>query len=109
MRGQFARYLAQEIHSTDELGGGSSSESDADEDEEDGGWLARSHFEIDHPPPIVPRPRTEERRPLSANGFDVSHRMPLQLLRSDEEKHNSGRLLPCIIINSESLQRSILY
>ncbi|TFY80035.1 hypothetical protein EWM64_g3980 [Hericium alpestre] len=67
---QFARYLASEMHATDEFGGSSSS-SDASDDE-DGGWLAQSHFEIDHPPPVSARPHNGERRPLSANGFDDS-------------------------------------
>ncbi|KAF9462719.1 SIT4 phosphatase-associated protein-domain-containing protein [Collybia nuda] len=65
---QFARYLAQEMHSSDVFG---SSESD-DEDEE-GGWLSQSHFSLSAPP-VSARHQSTERRPLSLStpGFDDS-------------------------------------
>ncbi|KAF9478498.1 SAPS-domain-containing protein [Pholiota conissans] len=55
----FARYLAQEMASSDNFGS-------SDEDEEDEGWLTQSTFGMN---PIPPRP-FGERRPLSNSSFD---------------------------------------
>lgn len=57
------------MHSPDEFG---SSSSPDHSDDEDSGWLAQSHFDLDRQPPVSTRPRQPQRRPLSANGFEVS-------------------------------------
>lgn len=62
---QFARYLAQEMHSEF-----FSSDADDDEDEEDGGWLAHSTFDLGKPPPAR---RHQNNAQISASsGFDDS-------------------------------------
>ncbi|PPQ89434.1 hypothetical protein CVT25_012813, partial [Psilocybe cyanescens] len=58
----FARYLAQEMGSSDQFG------SSSDEDDEDEGWLTQSTFGL-NPAPVTTRPFSEPRRPLSSNGF----------------------------------------
>lgn len=65
---QFARYLAQEMQSSDQFGSPSSDTSD-DEDE-DGGWLAHSTFDLGNPP-VYARRHSSDRRPLGSE-FDVS-------------------------------------
>ncbi|KAF8969575.1 SIT4 phosphatase-associated protein-domain-containing protein [Flammula alnicola] len=59
----FARYLAQEMASSDQFG------SSSDEDDEDEGWLTQSTFGMN--PPVSTRPFSE-RRPLSNNAFGDS-------------------------------------
>ena len=66
---QFARYLAQEMQSSDHFG--SSLSDTSDDDEEDGGWLAHSTFDLSNPP-VSARHHSTDRRPLSPSGFDVS-------------------------------------
>lgn len=61
---QFARYLAQEMHSSDQF------ESSSDEEDEDEGWLSQSTFSLSNPP-VSLRHQSTERRPLSTSGFDV--------------------------------------
>jgi serine/threonine-protein phosphatase 6 regulatory subunit 3 len=66
---QFARYLAQEMQSSEQFG---SSSSDASDDEdEDGGWLAHSTFDLGNPP-VYTRRHSSDRRPLGSSEFDVS-------------------------------------
>lgn len=60
---QFARYLAQEMHSSDQF------ESSSDEEDEDEGWLSQSTFSLSNPP-VSLRHQSTERRPLSTSGFD---------------------------------------
>ncbi|KIM86236.1 hypothetical protein PILCRDRAFT_65387 [Piloderma croceum F 1598] len=64
---QFARYLAQEMQSSDQFGSPSSDASD-DEDE-DGGWLAHSTFDLGNPP-VYARHHSSDRRPLGSSEFD---------------------------------------
>ncbi|KZT23975.1 SAPS-domain-containing protein [Neolentinus lepideus HHB14362 ss-1] len=63
---QFARYLAQEMQSSNHFGSSSSSDG-SDEEEEESGWLAQSTFSLG-----APANRQDEvtRRPLNSNGFD---------------------------------------
>lgn len=65
---QFARYLAQEIQSSNHIG-----ESSDSSDEEEGGWLSQSNFNLGSPPISARRQGAgmTERRPLGASGFDV--------------------------------------
>jgi hypothetical protein len=63
---QFARYLAQEMHSREQFNS-SADASDEDEDE-DGGWLAQSSFDLGRPPL---RRNTGNRQEISSSGFDV--------------------------------------
>ena len=65
---QFARYLAQEMHSPNAFGASLGDSPEASDDEDDGGWLTNSQFNLEREPPAS----TRERRPLSATGFDVS-------------------------------------
>ncbi|EIN06991.1 SAPS-domain-containing protein [Punctularia strigosozonata HHB-11173 SS5] len=60
---QFARYLASEIQSSHQYES-SSDASDEDDEDGDGGWLARSHFDLGPPPA---RQNAERRTP---SGFD---------------------------------------
>ncbi|KAG6885879.1 hypothetical protein C0993_008398 [Termitomyces sp. T159_Od127] len=65
---QFARYLAQEMHTKD-----NDNTSDDEDDDEVGGWLSQSTFSLGAPP-VSARPPSE-RRPLSVfgtPGFDDS-------------------------------------
>ncbi|KXN91442.1 Extragenic suppressor of kinetochore protein 1 [Leucoagaricus sp. SymC.cos] len=62
----FARYLAQEIQSSNHIG-----ESSDSSDEEEGGWLSQSNFNLGSPP-ISARRLQAERRPLDVSGFDDS-------------------------------------
>lgn len=62
---QFARYLAQEMHSREQFNS-SADASDEDEDE-DGGWLAQSSFDLGRPPL---RRNTGNRQEISSSGFD---------------------------------------
>ncbi|KAG1794856.1 SIT4 phosphatase-associated protein-domain-containing protein [Suillus plorans] len=62
---QFARYLAQEMHSREQFHA-SSDASDEDEDE-DGGWLAQSTFDLGRPPL---RRNTGNQQEISSSGFD---------------------------------------
>ncbi|KAG5644039.1 hypothetical protein DXG03_009191 [Asterophora parasitica] len=62
----FARYLAQEMHTSDNT-------SDDEDDDEEGGWLSQSAFGLAPPPVSARHPGTNpERRPLplSTPGFD---------------------------------------
>lgn len=61
---QFARYLAQEMHSSEFF----SSDASDDEDE-DGGWLAHSSFDLGKPPPA--RRLHHNTAVSSSGGFDV--------------------------------------
>ncbi|KAG1756903.1 SIT4 phosphatase-associated protein-domain-containing protein [Suillus paluster] len=63
---QFARYLAQEMHSGEQFNS-SSDASDEDEDE-DGGWLAQSSFDLGRPP--MSRRSNGNRQEISSSGFD---------------------------------------
>lgn len=63
---QFARYLAQEMHSSDQFGSSDAS----DDEEEDGGWLTHSSFTLKDPPSI--RHRSSEQKLFASSGFDVS-------------------------------------
>ncbi|KAF9447598.1 hypothetical protein P691DRAFT_107641 [Macrolepiota fuliginosa MF-IS2] len=67
----FARYLAQEIQSSNHLG-----ESSDSSDEEEGGWLSQSNFSLGSPPISTRRQGVgismTERRPLDVSGFDDS-------------------------------------
>lgn len=69
----FARYLAQEIQSSNHLG-----ESSDSSDDDDGGWLSQSNFSSLGNPPILARRHqaattdVNERRPLDVSGFDDS-------------------------------------
>ena len=65
---QFADYLVHEMQSSDHLGSG---DENSDEEEE-GGWLAQSTFEL-RPPPVTARQHDNDRRPLSASGFEVCY------------------------------------
>jgi serine/threonine-protein phosphatase 6 regulatory subunit 3 len=60
---QFARYLAQEMQTSQQF----ESNSD-DEDEEEGGWLARSTFGLNPPPSTT---RHNDRNPPEPSTFDV--------------------------------------
>ncbi|KAH7915316.1 SIT4 phosphatase-associated protein-domain-containing protein [Hygrophoropsis aurantiaca] len=60
---QFARYLAQEMQSSENFG----SSSDASDEDEDGGWLAQSTFDLGKPP--LPRRNHNNRHESNANGF----------------------------------------
>jgi serine/threonine-protein phosphatase 6 regulatory subunit 3 len=62
---QFARYLAQEMHSREQFN--SSDASDEDDDEDGGGWLAQSTFDLGRPP--LGR-NTGNRQDVSSSGFD---------------------------------------
>ncbi|RDB22233.1 Extragenic suppressor of kinetochore protein 1 [Hypsizygus marmoreus] len=62
---QFARYLAQEMHTSDAMGSGS----DDEDSEEEGGWLSQSTFNL-VPPPISTRSASAERRPLSLSSHE---------------------------------------
>lgn len=78
---QFARYLAQEMHSEF-----FSSDADDDEDEEDGGWLAHSTFDLGKPPPAR---RHQNNAQISASsGFDdafcASSSAPLREALTDD-------------------------
>lgn len=64
---QFARYLAQEMQSSDQFG---SSSDASDDEEEDGGWLTHSTFDLSNPPSA--RRHSSDRRLLHSSGFDVS-------------------------------------
>ncbi|KAF6763649.1 SIT4 phosphatase-associated protein-domain-containing protein [Ephemerocybe angulata] len=59
----FARYLEQEMHSSDQFN------SSDDDDDDDEGWLSQSNFGM-REPPVSPLHQSTERRPLSASGFD---------------------------------------
>ncbi|KAH7929628.1 SAPS-domain-containing protein, partial [Leucogyrophana mollusca] len=72
---QFARYLAQEMQSSEAFG--SSSDASDDEEDEDGGWLAQSTFDLSKPP--LTRRSHSNRHASTSNGFDVSSR---QLIHS---------------------------
>ncbi|TFK23456.1 SAPS-domain-containing protein [Coprinopsis marcescibilis] len=60
----FARYLEQEIHSSDQF-------NSSDEDDDDEGWLSQSAFGLREPSVSSPHSSTD-RRPLGANGFEDS-------------------------------------
>ncbi|EGO21202.1 hypothetical protein SERLADRAFT_452336 [Serpula lacrymans var. lacrymans S7.9] len=62
---QFARYLAQEIQSSEHFG------SSSDEEEEDGGWLAHSTFDLGNPP-LPSRHQSEGQMQLSS-AFDDTY------------------------------------
>ncbi|KAL4068116.1 SIT4 phosphatase-associated protein-domain-containing protein [Scleroderma citrinum] len=61
---QFARYLAQEMHSSEFF----SSDASDDEDDEEGGWLAHSTFDLGKPPPA--RRHHNSTVVSSSGGFD---------------------------------------
>ncbi|KAI5989239.1 SIT4 phosphatase-associated protein-domain-containing protein [Pisolithus marmoratus] len=61
---QFARYLAQEMHSEF-----FPSDASDDEDDDDGGWLAHSTFDLGKPPPAR-RHQTHKCRRPAASTFD---------------------------------------
>ncbi|KAH7889332.1 SIT4 phosphatase-associated protein-domain-containing protein [Phlebopus sp. FC_14] len=63
---QFARYLAQEMHSAEYF----SSDASDDEDDEDGGWLAQSTFDLGKPPPARRHQGTTH---ASSRGFDDAY------------------------------------
>ncbi|EPQ57764.1 SAPS-domain-containing protein [Gloeophyllum trabeum ATCC 11539] len=64
---QFARYLAQEMQSSNHFGSASSSDG-SDEEEDEGGWLAQSTFSLGAPP--SGRHDENNRTPLDRNGFE---------------------------------------
>ncbi|OAX34190.1 SAPS-domain-containing protein [Rhizopogon vinicolor AM-OR11-026] len=63
---QFARYLAQEMHSGEAFN--SSSDTSDDDEDDDGGWLTQSTFDLGRPP--LSRRNNGNRQEATSSGFD---------------------------------------